>query len=746
MPNALWSYGFPDNYYNNLVASASAVKYVSTSGSNSNNGNSIATAYKTIAYAISANSATATSITIVILPGTYVEVPITAGSSYATTVLTDGNTPRVFVCAPGQVKIQFSDASMSYGPYIANFQNSGTAVYGAIFERNNGGRSTNYMVALFCGSSTVGNLEGNFYNCGFTEVNANNSWALLYDNEGAITSQLNNCTFKFGAGPQADYNGGGGMTITSSVFNTAAPTGNSLKVSTLASQSVSATYVTTGVTTAGVYSGTYAWNGTITPPPSTAVVSATTGSPSTSFFAEGAANYKYYAFTSSGTITFSSGGLIDILTVAGGGSGSAGVLGGGGGAGGLLTSTSITVSAAAYTITVGAGGASASDFGNNGSNSVVSGTGVSITAIGGGAGGVYGTNSQPGQNGGSGGGGSYFPTVTAGVGVYPSSTYLSQTRQGYDGGVGKNFTTGAGTGGGGGAGAKGGDSGANDPGPSGAGGTGLQLNYNGSNVYYAGGGGGGGYNAGGDIGGNGGLGGGGGGKGVVLGTSDTTRGAVAPTSSTGGSAGVNTGGGGGGSGGGTSGAGGSGIVIVRYIAQPLGLFASANVVVAGSNATFTLYSENTGNIPYTITGVTSSQVSTALTGNISVANGSGSLSIATISTIAASYTISLTADGFTSNITLSPNVSMTAPVMLGTFYSSIPNPLPGQLNIPHIGANAISDPTLHSSSVTKTILSSSYLANKVIVPTVTTTTKTNGPLTVYVAKPMGDNPNREYWM
>ncbi len=264
--NQLASYNFPDIYYDNLVATATTVKYVSTSGSDTNNGNSIATAYKTIAYAVSANSANTGSITIVILAGTYVEVPITAGSSYATAALTDGNKPRVFVCCPGQVKIQFSDATMSYGPYLANFQNSGSAVYGAIFERNNGGRTANYATALFCASATVGNLEGNFYNCGFTEVNANNTWSLIYDNESSLTSQVNNCTFKFGAAPLSDYTGGSGMTITSSVFNTVAPAGNSVKVSTLASQTVSATYVTTGVTTAGVYSGTYAWNGAITMP------------------------------------------------------------------------------------------------------------------------------------------------------------------------------------------------------------------------------------------------------------------------------------------------------------------------------------------------------------------------------------------------------------------------------------------------------------------------------------------------
>lgn len=766
--NALASNGFPDVYYNNLVASAASVKYVSTSGSDTNNGNSIATAYKTIAYAVSANSATATAITIVVLPGTYVEVPIAAGSSYAAAALTDGNKPRVFVCSPGQVKIQFSDATMSYGPYPVNFQNSGSAVYGAIFERNNGGRSANYAVALFCGSATVGNLKGNFYNCGFTETNANNSWAFIYDNEGSIASQVNNCTFKFAQGPQADYNGGAGMTVTSCVFNTVAPTGNSVKVGVLASQTVSSTYVTTGVTTAGVYSGTYAWNGTITYPLSTAVVSGTTGSPSTAFANINGTNYKYYAFTSSGSITFSAGGDVDVLLVAGGGAGSGGTLGGGGGAGGLLTST-VTTTATTYTITIGAGGTGGNPVGGNGGNT----TALGLTAIGGGFGGTYGSNNQIGANGGSGGGGTYYPTTTGGIGVYPGSTYLNQARQGYDGGVGRNFSVGAGTGGGGGAGAIGGAAGANDPGPSGTGGVGLQLNYNGSNVYYAGGGGGGGYNAGNDQGGGGGLGGGAGGGGVALGTSDTARGATAPTTTVGGTAGVNTGGGGGGAPG-TGGSGGSGIVIIRYSAQALGVFASSANVLSGANVTFTLYSANTGNIPYTITGITTDIISNAsLTGNFVVSGGSGTVTFTTKSLLTSNYSMSITAEGNTAIANINPNVTITTTV-IGTGYSGnstyISNPVTGQMNIPDTvvtvaqydkgGSIQSSFPVAGQMNIIDNVVTltdvtlgsipilpgTSSIQNSASITYTTITNKIAGTLDQGIVKLFGDNPNREFWM
>src|SRR6056300_77354 len=135
----------------------------------------------------------------------------------------------------------------------------------------------------------------------------------------------------------------------------------------------------------------------------------------------------------------------EYLVVAGGGSG-AGGNGGGGGAGGYLTNyggTAIGLSPGeTYTVTVGGGGA-ATPFppkiqGNDGSNSVLSGTGIStITAFGGGYGGT-----QPvfndGNDGGSGGGA--YNTGVGGSGT---------VGQGNDGGDGAPLAGGGGGGSGG---------------------------------------------------------------------------------------------------------------------------------------------------------------------------------------------------------------------------------------------------------------------------------------------------------
>jgi hypothetical protein len=262
--------------------------------------------------------------------------------------------------------------------------------------------------------------------------------------------------------------------------------------------------------------------------------------------------YWIHTFLSSGTFTPAKTLSCDYLVVAGGGGGGAQDGGGygaqgGGGAGGLrstVTATggggslesAISVTAQAYTVTIGGGGAgstAASAKGSNGSNSVFS----TITSTGGGGGGSG--TSGDGANGGSGGGGGWD-----GVGTQAGGT--GTANQGYAGGSQNADTSEAGAGGGG-AGATGTSKTTGING--GAGGAGVSTSISGSSISYAGGGGGGAYISG--SGGSATFGGGGGGANGAAGAAGT----------------VNRGGGGGGAGGSSNadgGAGGSGIVIVRY--------------------------------------------------------------------------------------------------------------------------------------------------------------------------------------
>ena len=231
---------------------------------------------------------------------------------------------------------------------------------------------------------------------------------------------------------------------------------------------------------------------------------------------------------------------VDFLVIAGGGGGA---YVGGGGAGGYRTSTQSVASGTVITVTVGDGGAGQADpnQGTSGSNSSISGSGLTtITSAGGGGGGNAG---NAGSNGGSGGGGGYNGG-TGGTGNTPS-TSPSQGNNGGTGGSGPNY----GGGGGGGAGATG-SNGTTTVG--GNGGNGTASSITGSSVTRAGGGGGATYGSGGTAGTGGTGGGGNGGLGGANGNG---------TAGT-----VNTGSGGGGasylSASGTGGAGGKGVVIL----------------------------------------------------------------------------------------------------------------------------------------------------------------------------------------
>jgi len=194
--------------------------------------------------------------------------------------------------------------------------------------------------------------------------------------------------------------------------------------------------------------------------------------------------YRFHAFTSSGTFNVSSigsEGKITAVIVAGGGGGGNDNAGGGG-AGGVILIEDFQLSVQSYTINVGNGGADGQPGeqpGANGGNS----TAFGQTAIGGGGGGG-GDGGQNGRNGGSGGGaGGENPPNSGGVGT---------AGQGFNGG--REGAVGDGNGGGGGgAGGPGGNAGTGTVSQSGNGGIGRDLSSYfgtgyGENGYFGGGG------------------------------------------------------------------------------------------------------------------------------------------------------------------------------------------------------------------------------------------------------------------
>jgi hypothetical protein len=294
-------------------------------------------------------------------------------------------------------------------------------------------------------------------------------------------------------------------------------------------------------------------------------------------------NFKIHTFTGPGTFTVSqtavcsANNAVDYLVVAGGAAGgmSNGNQGsaGGGGAGGFRVSndtcmpapqtsplanpSGITVTATAFPITVGAGGAAISGpnnvVGNSGSNSIFS----TITSAGGGGGGGSASPAAA-VAGGSGGGGRAGPNNSGGAGNTPPVS-PPQGNAGGDGPSSPGDSAGISAGGGG-AGQVGqsanGGSGSFVVGAGFAGCNGTPGPVSGARYFAGGGGRGGACSPACNSGGSGGSGGGG------AGGNKGPSGAAAGTAGT-----ANTGGGGGASGslpGPSNGAGGSGIVILRY--------------------------------------------------------------------------------------------------------------------------------------------------------------------------------------
>jgi hypothetical protein len=263
--------------------------------------------------------------------------------------------------------------------------------------------------------------------------------------------------------------------------------------------------------------------------------------------------------------------------VVGGGGGGGMDMGGGGGAGGYLSGNTTFNFDTTYSVSVGTGGDGAPAAGTNNQNtahmynipakngrpSSLSGSGVSVFALGGGFGGSSYRGYSPGIQGGAGGSGGGASGYNDNAGTFLGG--LGTSGQGNRGG---NSTAAYYSGGGGGAGAQGVDSTTQADG-----GVGIQNSILGTNYYWAGGGGGAGYSI---EGGNGGAGGGGaggtgtytGGSGLNTGSDTSGGGTNSWANVPGGNGGANTGGGGGGgshyNSNNKGGNGGSGIVIIRY--------------------------------------------------------------------------------------------------------------------------------------------------------------------------------------
>ena len=498
--------------------------------------------------------------------------------------------------------------------------------------------------------------------------------------------------------------GGSGIVIVSyeATAGFSAPTsvlsGNAIDISYIhTASSGTVAYTITGVTSQDINGDSLSGNMTVTNSSATLSIPTVSKLATTNTLTITAGAYSI-------SVTISPSFTCEALIIAGGGSGgnhNTTNANGGGGAGGVLQGTA-TLAAGTHAVVVGAGGtAIANSTALNGVKGTNSSLG-SYIAEGGGGGGSSGVAfSSAAQNGGSGGGNAYYQSGGGVANANATAGGLSVL--GFNGGSTSTTWTGAGGGGAGAAGVNGSGSS-----PGGNGGIGITNTWTGSTLYLAGGGGGGGNSSerAGD-----GFYGGGRGSGTTTHYSynvytnevnATTRGSGIPTAV------VNTGGGGGGgsywaaNGGWTtgSGAGGSGRVLIRYAGSPratggtitqsggytihqfltAGTFTTPTPGLNSSHQTTAYWGEtisftyvadvaDASTEAYTISGVTSGQISGAsLSGNFTF---SGSIATVTVALATQSTnttaTMAFVSGGTTFTISISNVTSFTSSVP-GTYW------------------------------------------------------------------------------
>lgn len=267
--NTLAAKSMPDNYWRLINSFGARIIYVSLSGSDTVDSGSFTTPYASIEYAIAAVASIDEMIVIVILSGTYTPV---IGVNSIQTPIDDGGKPRIFICSPSKVIINYTPVSLQSSP-VAVLSNNLSAVYGAIFVRNMFNTTDDRELAFFNNSAQPGSkiARGNFYNCVFKE--ALGKWALVYGNNTA-SFKVENCTFyTLNAGLENAFAHAAAAAprtlFKNCAFNKTVTT-DAVLDNCVIGATISTKYVITGVVDKGVFAGEYAWGSAITVPERTA--------------------------------------------------------------------------------------------------------------------------------------------------------------------------------------------------------------------------------------------------------------------------------------------------------------------------------------------------------------------------------------------------------------------------------------------------------------------------------------------
>jgi hypothetical protein len=283
---------FTDPYIKLIHSFGGAIRYINPAGDDTN-GLTIVTGYSSIQSAIQKNLSYTELIVFVVLPGVYTENVSNTGAASPTPVH-DYNKPRIFVCAPGKVTIDWAPSASIGNSPICQLAHPMSAVYGAIFNRNGYTKDdaqdpSSLAFFNFTNTNLTPNatfpaiFRGSLYNCVIKDTGGD--WGLFPLNNNVtpwMSFKIENCSFTTA---RADV---------SMTTDNKAQTSNKILLKNCVFQksftwsvpesdnvAQNATFGTKFVATAhpdkGVYAGEFSWSGTITVPTATTKLLAIVG-------------------------------------------------------------------------------------------------------------------------------------------------------------------------------------------------------------------------------------------------------------------------------------------------------------------------------------------------------------------------------------------------------------------------------------------------------------------------------------
>lgn len=194
---------------------------------------------------------------ILIMPGTYTGEAYIKPAGSTSSCFHDRGKPISFICAPGQTIFEYTRSQRDLSAFM--FNDATSAVYGAYIKRNNNNATDNFSVAWGRGTDGANNL-GSAYNCVLREMNANGNWARQY---GGGSHSFNNCLIYAIEDALADYNSSLTVSWDYCACNYTYTTATTPWTNGAVNQTVNSDFSLDGNSSAGVYSGTYAWDSSL---------------------------------------------------------------------------------------------------------------------------------------------------------------------------------------------------------------------------------------------------------------------------------------------------------------------------------------------------------------------------------------------------------------------------------------------------------------------------------------------------